>query len=58
MEDFVEKTISGRTQVVASGPAGMGTDLRQAVAGVNDAARVWRGDERGDVGLYWDDRLG
>ncbi|KAF1993568.1 hypothetical protein P154DRAFT_449822 [Amniculicola lignicola CBS 123094] len=56
---FVDGTVeSGRTRVIGSGPAALGTDLRKAVAGRNGGAGVWRGDERGDVELVWDDRLG
>lgn len=58
--EFVEDRARGeyRTRVVASGPAGMGKDLRGAVAGVNRAGKVWRGERRWDVGLEWDDRMG
>lgn len=35
----------------------MGRDLRVAIAGRNDGARVFGGDEGGDVGFYWDDRF-
>lgn len=50
--------ISGGTNhVFASGPAGMGKDLRVAIAGRNDGARVFKGDMGGDVGFYWDDRF-
>ena len=47
----------GRFQVFASGPPGLGTDLRVAVAAKNDAGRVWKGDAGADVGFYWDDRF-
>lgn len=47
-----------RTRVVASGPASMGSDLRGAVASMNDGAKVWRGDRKWDVSLDWDDRIG
>ncbi|KAF8847696.1 hypothetical protein BDZ45DRAFT_718947 [Acephala macrosclerotiorum] len=47
-----------RARVIASGPASMGHDLRAAVAAVNDGEKVWRGDNRGDVSLNWDDRMG
>ncbi|RDI85731.1 hypothetical protein Vi05172_g4258 [Venturia inaequalis] len=47
----------GTNHVFASGPSGMGRDLRVAIAGRNDGARVFRGDGRGDVGFYWDDRF-
>lgn len=45
-------------QVVASGPADMGKDLRAAVALCNDAGAVWRGERSEDVELHWDDRMG
>jgi hypothetical protein len=47
-----------RTRVIASGPQGMGADLRAAVAGVNSAGAVWKGDRCRDVELVWDDRMG
>lgn len=47
----------GTNHVFASGPAGMGKDLRVAIAGRNDGAKVFRGDAGGDVGFYWDDRF-
>ncbi|KAK8245713.1 ferric-chelate reductase-like protein [Phyllosticta capitalensis] len=55
---FVERAAAqgGRCQVVASGPAGLGTDLRSAVAERCDAGRVWRGDESADLELIWDNR--
>jgi predicted ferric reductase len=56
--DFLDETVSGRTQVVASGPAALGTDIRAAVAKRNSAGRVLRGDERYDVDCIWDDRMG
>ncbi|KAG6000660.1 hypothetical protein E4U21_005263, partial [Claviceps maximensis] len=57
VSDFVASTVSGRTVVFASGPGGMITDLRAIVAGLNEPARVWRGQERYDVDLVCDDRL-
>lgn len=45
-----------RTKVIASGPRGMGGDLRAAVAASNDGAKVWRNEKRFDVSLEWDDR--
>jgi hypothetical protein len=33
------------------------SDVRASVAGVNDPKKVWRGDERGDVELIYDERL-
>jgi NAD(P)H-flavin reductase len=47
-----------RTRVIASGPPGMGRDLREAVAGCNDGAKVFRGAMEADVELHWDDRMG
>ncbi|KAF2183320.1 hypothetical protein K469DRAFT_710844 [Zopfia rhizophila CBS 207.26] len=59
VNDFIDDTVSsGRTQVVASGPAELGTDIRSAVAARNNAGGVWRGDERCDVACVWDDRMG
>lgn len=54
---FVEGTVRGRTMVYASGPGGLISDLRSVVAGCNSAAKVWKGNERYDVGLTCDDRL-
>lgn len=54
---FLEQTTSGRTQVVASGPSGMGTDLRRAVARSNDCAKSMKGNEKWDVSLYVDNRF-
>jgi hypothetical protein len=51
--------VEGKVQVVASGPSSMGSDLRTAVAQVNDAGKAWKGTGRaGDIGFYWDDRMG
>jgi NAD(P)H-flavin reductase len=47
-----------RTRVIASGPAGMGHDLRAAVAVVNNGTRVWNGERNFDVELEWDNRVG
>lgn len=49
---------SCRTRVIASGPAGMGHDLRAAVAGINEPSKIWKGDLRWDVDLHWDGRIG
>lgn len=47
-----------RTRVIASGPAGMGHDLRAAVASVNEGGRVWKAEKSFDVELEWNDRIG
>lgn len=57
VEGFVEQTVSGRTVVFASGPGEMVSELRDIVAGLNHAGRVWRGETRGVVELVSDDRL-
>ncbi|KAL4914366.1 ferric reductase like transmembrane component-domain-containing protein [Aspergillus aurantiobrunneus] len=57
LSEFVARTVSGPTRVVASGPLSMVRDLRSAVADCNDPSAVWRGEERGDVQLLHDDRL-
>ncbi|KAI1632729.1 ferric reductase like transmembrane component-domain-containing protein [Biscogniauxia mediterranea] len=54
---FVENTVRGPTRVYASGPGGMISDLRAIVAACSSGGKVWRGDERFDVGLTCDDRL-
>lgn len=55
--EFVEQNVSGGTQVFASGPGEMISELRSVVAGVNRGAAVWKGEEKWDVGLVSDDRL-
>lgn len=55
--DFVAGTAYGRTDVFASGPGEMISDLRQIIAGLNNGGQVWRGEDRGDVRLTCDDRL-
>ncbi|KAI1150051.1 ferric reductase like transmembrane component-domain-containing protein [Nemania diffusa] len=55
--EFVESTVRGPTKVFGSGPGGMISDLRSIVAACNSGAKVWRGNERFDVGLICDDRL-
>ncbi|KAL3463518.1 ferric reductase like transmembrane component-domain-containing protein [Aspergillus heterothallicus] len=57
LTEFVSRTVSGPTRVVASGPLSMIRDLRSAVASCNDPGRVWKGEERFDVQLVHDDRL-
>ncbi|KAH7397275.1 ferric reductase [Pyrenochaeta sp. MPI-SDFR-AT-0127] len=57
VKDFVAGTVSGRTDVFASGPGEMISDLRRIVAGSNKGAEVWRGEDRWDVRLTCDDRL-
>lgn len=57
VDEFMQGTTGGRTQVVGSGPEGLGRDLRAAVAGVNDGGAVWRGEEKWDAGFDWDNRF-
>lgn len=59
VQDYIERSPAsgGRIQVMASGPAGIGSVLRSAVAKCNDGRKVARGEEKSDVGLYWDDRF-
>lgn len=57
VEDFVASTVRGRTDVFASGPGDMISDLRTIIAGVNKGGEVWKGEERWDVRLTCDDRL-
>ena len=54
---FVSGTAAGPTRVMASGPSGMISDLRKAVASSNDPGQVWKGHERYDVQMVYDDRL-
>jgi predicted ferric reductase len=60
VDDFLNRCAGSgrRSQVIASGPGALGRDLRKAVAVRNEPGKVWKGDEAGDVGMYWDDRLG
>ncbi|KAL2266664.1 hypothetical protein VTJ83DRAFT_6016 [Remersonia thermophila] len=57
VREFAGGVAGGPTRVFASGPPGMIVDLREAVAGCNAGARVWRGEEQFDVKLICDDRL-
>jgi NAD(P)H-flavin reductase len=59
--NFLEERVAMqfRSRVVGSGPAGMGHDLRKAVAAHNDFKMIWKGEQaRHDVELHWDDRMG
>lgn len=55
--EFVAETARGRTEVFASGPGEMISDLRSIVANLNKGGKVWRGEDRWDVRLTCDDRL-
>lgn len=55
--DFVEGTVRGRTEIFASGPGSLVSELRSTVASLNRPTAVWRGQERFDVGMHCDDRL-
>jgi NAD(P)H-flavin reductase/DMSO/TMAO reductase YedYZ heme-binding membrane subunit len=57
VKDFVSSTVTGATCVYASGPGGMISDIRTAVAACNEPGKVWHGDERYNVQLINDDRL-
>ncbi|KFX86471.1 hypothetical protein O988_09557, partial [Pseudogymnoascus sp. VKM F-3808] len=59
VRDYIEQcpASGGRIEVMGSGPAGIGSALRSVVAECNDGGKVGRGEEKADVGLYWDDRL-
>lgn len=59
VDDYIERSPAsgGRIQVMASGPPGIGSTLRSVVAKCNDGRKVGRGEEKSDVGLYWDDRF-
>jgi predicted ferric reductase len=54
---FVANTVRGGTDVFASGPGEMISDLRNIVAAANRGLEVWRGENRWDVRLTCDDRL-
>jgi predicted ferric reductase len=55
--DFINTTVRGRTDVFASGPGGMISDLRSIIAASNKGGEVWKGEDRWDVRLTCDDRL-
>lgn len=55
--EFIDTTCRGRTDVFASGPGEMISDLRSIIAAANDGAQVWKGEDRWDVRLTCDDRL-
>jgi ferric-chelate reductase len=59
VRDYIERcpASGGRIEVMGSGPPGIGSALRSVVAECNDGGKVRRGEEKADVGLYWDDRL-
>ncbi|EFQ34035.1 ferric reductase like transmembrane component [Colletotrichum graminicola] len=57
VRQFVDATISGRTAVFASGPGGLISDIRVAVAQCNSVMKVWRGEERYNVSLIHDERM-
>ena len=59
VDAFLDNTVEyGRSQVIGSGPAALGTQIREAVAARNEPGRVWRGDDGADVECVWDDRMG
>ncbi|KAF1911243.1 ferric reductase like transmembrane component-domain-containing protein [Ampelomyces quisqualis] len=55
--EFINTTARGRTDVFASGPGEMISDLRRVVASANRGGQVWKGEDRCDVRLTCDDRL-
>jgi predicted ferric reductase len=57
VSEFVAGTVQGRTDVFASGPGEMISDLRSIIARQNRGGEVWRGEDRWDVRLTCDDRL-
>ncbi|GKT51365.1 ferric reductase transmembrane component 3 [Colletotrichum spaethianum] len=57
VRQFVDSTVSGRTAVFASGPGGLMSDIRVAVAHCNSASKVWQGEERYNVSLIHDERM-
>ena len=57
VQSFVENNARGRTDVFASGPGEMISELRRIVASKNEPGRVWKGEDKGDVRLTCDDRL-
>ncbi|KAJ5885875.1 hypothetical protein N7504_011711 [Penicillium tannophilum] len=57
VNSFLQDTVEGPTTVFASGPGGMISDLREIIAICNSGPKVWRGKQRFDVDLVYDDRL-
>ncbi|KAK1997205.1 ferric reductase like transmembrane component [Colletotrichum falcatum] len=57
VRQFVGGTVSGQTTVFASGPGGLMSDIRLAVADCNEVSKVWRGEERYNVSLIHDERM-
>ncbi|OHE94710.1 ferric reductase like transmembrane component [Colletotrichum orchidophilum] len=57
VREFVDATVSGRTAVFASGPGGLMSDMRVAVAECNSVGKVWNGEERHNVSLIHDERM-
>lgn len=57
VDAFLNATVHGRTEVFASGPGAMLSDLREAVAAQSSGVQVWKGNERFDIALKCDDRL-
>ncbi|KAK0703080.1 ferric reductase like transmembrane component-domain-containing protein [Lasiosphaeria miniovina] len=57
VDQFVSGTEFGPTKVFGSGPPGMISDLRAAVAKANSGPKVWKGEDRFDIKLTCDDRL-
>ena len=57
VSSFVAQNVRGRTEVFASGPGEMISQLRSIIAAQNEPGKVWRGEEAGDVRLTCDDRL-
>ncbi|KZL81968.1 ferric reductase like transmembrane component [Colletotrichum incanum] len=57
VRQFVDTAVSGRTAVFASGPGGLMSDIRVAVAQCNSASKVWKGEERYNVSLIHDERM-
>ena len=57
VREFVEGTVRRRTEVFASGPGELISELRGCVAALNRPGEVWNGRERFDVSLRCDDRM-
>ncbi|WVF70015.1 hypothetical protein IAT40_004801 [Kwoniella sp. CBS 6097] len=57
VNEFIKRTVNGPTAVYVSGPGGMISDVRDEVAALNDAGKVWKGEEGASVRLIYDERL-